>query len=43
MCLEVLDAVSVECAYVYSILMRFKSGEYRVLCVADILKFVLQK
>ena len=28
--------MSVECAHVYSILMRFKSGEYRVLCVADI-------
>ena len=36
MCLEVLDAVSVECAHVYSILMRFKSGEYRGLCVAVI-------
>ena len=36
MCLEVLGDVSVEGAHVYSILMRFKSGEYRVLCVADI-------
>ena len=36
MCLEVLDDVSVEGAYVCSIYVLFKSGEYRVLCVADI-------
>ena len=36
MSLEVLDDVSVECAYVYSIQELFKSGEHGVLCFAVI-------